>query len=90
MTVPGDRPRPAAHAGAGCETVLSVIGTEAVVTHPTRGQDGPGEVTVEQGGGTEIYIAWSTDPLSRGTPVVIYATRGARTVDVEPLTSAGS
>jgi membrane protein implicated in regulation of membrane protease activity len=67
----------------------SVIGTEAVVTHPTRGADGPGEVTVRQGGGTEVYIAWSEQPLPKGTPVVIYQTRGARTVDVEPLT-AGS
>jgi membrane protein implicated in regulation of membrane protease activity len=66
-----------------------LIGTEAVVTHPTRGADGPGEVTVRQGGGTEVYIAWSENPLPKGTPVVIYQTRGARTVDVEPLT-AGS
>jgi hypothetical protein len=69
---------------------LSVIGAEAVVTFPTRGQDGPGEVTVQQGGGTEVYIAYSADPLPMDTPVVIYEIRGPRTVDVEPLPTAGS
>jgi hypothetical protein len=63
-----------------------VIGTQGVVTLATRGQAGPGEVVVEQGGGTEVYIAWSTEPLPKGTQVVIYGTRGARNVDVEPLT----
>jgi membrane protein implicated in regulation of membrane protease activity len=66
-----------------------VIGMEAVVTHPTRGADGPGEITVAQGGGSEVYIAWSQEPLPKGTPVVIYQTRGARTVDVEPLSTRG-
>jgi membrane protein implicated in regulation of membrane protease activity len=66
-----------------------MIGQQAVVTQATRGPGGPGEVTIAQGGGTEVYIAWSTEPLPKGTPVVIYAIRGARTVDVESLTSGG-
>ncbi len=66
-----------------------MIGTQAVVTLATRGQAGPGEVVVEQGGGTEVYIAWSSDPLPKGTPVVIFGTRGARNVDVEPLSLRG-
>ena len=56
-----------------------------MVTLATRGQAGPGEVVVAQGGGTEVYIAWSTEPLPKGTPVVIYGTRGARNVEVEPV-----
>jgi hypothetical protein len=33
-------------------------------------------------GGTEAYLAWSEQPLSRGTTVLVFATRGERTVDV--------
>ena len=73
-------------ADLGVEALCGVVGAQAVVTFPTRGADGPGEVTVEQGGGTEVYIAWSAEPLAKGTPVVIYAIRGARDVDVEPIT----
>jgi hypothetical protein len=73
--------------GSRYANVPSVIGMQAIVITPTRGKDGAGEVTVEQGGGTEIYLAWSEHPLPKGTPVVIYATRGARNVDVEPLNS---
>jgi hypothetical protein len=65
---------------------ITVVGTEAIVTQATRGAEGPGEITVQQGGGAEVYIAWSEEPLPKGTLVVIYQTRGARTVDVEPLT----
>ncbi len=48
----------------------------------TRGVAGPGEVLISVRGGTEAYIAWSEEPLARNTPVIVFNSRGARTVDV--------
>jgi hypothetical protein len=48
----------------------------------TRGAAGPGEVLVQVRGGTEAYIAWSEQPLARGTEVLVFNARGERTVDV--------
>jgi membrane protein implicated in regulation of membrane protease activity len=59
------------------------IGCVGVVTLATRGSAGPGEVHIRIRGGTETYRAWSEDPLARGTTVLVVASRGARTVDVE-------
>jgi hypothetical protein len=39
-------------------------------------------VLVKMRGGTEAYLAWSEQPLSRGTTVLVFNTRGERTVDV--------
>jgi len=39
-------------------------------------------------GGTETYIAWSTEPLEEGTTVLVVESRGARAVDVVPWTGA--
>ena len=33
-------------------------------------------------GGTEAYLAWSDQPLAKGTAVLVWSSRGARTVDV--------
>jgi hypothetical protein len=33
-------------------------------------------------GGTEAYLAWSEQPLPRGATVLVFNSRGARTVDV--------
>ena len=33
-------------------------------------------------GGTEAYLAWSEEPLPKGTPVLVFNARGQRTVDV--------
>ena len=41
-----------------------------------------GEVMVPVRGGTEAYLAWSEQPLARGKTVLVYATRGGRTLDV--------
>jgi hypothetical protein len=62
------------------------IGARGTLTIATRGGDGPGEVQVDGG---EAFIAYSTEPLPRGTVVVIYDTHGGRRVDVEPLTTGG-
>jgi hypothetical protein len=60
----------------------SAIGCSGTVTVATRGADGPGEVLVKVRGGTEAYLAWSEQPLARGTRVLVFNTRGERTLDV--------
>jgi membrane protein implicated in regulation of membrane protease activity len=61
----------------------SVLGCTGTVTIATHGQDGPGEVEVDDNHG--LHIAWSKVPLPRGTCVLIIGTRGVRTVSVEPF-----
>lgn len=60
----------------------SAIGTVGVITIPTRGQAGPGEVRIRIRGGTENFIAWSQTPLPKGTTVLVTEYRGKRTVEV--------
>jgi hypothetical protein len=60
----------------------SVIGCEGVLTVGTRGAAGPGEVLVKIRGGTETYLAWSEEPLPSGAKVLVFDSRGGRTVDV--------
>jgi hypothetical protein len=60
------------------------IGCLGVLTLATRGASGPGEVLVKVRGGTESFIAWSDDPLPRGSTVLIIDSRGHRAVDVQP------
>ena len=33
-------------------------------------------------GGREAYLAWSEQPLAKGTKVLVFNSRGERTVDV--------
>jgi hypothetical protein len=60
----------------------ALIGCIGVLTVATRGADGPGEVHCPVRGGTESFIAWSPEPLPKGTNVLIIESRGHRTVDV--------
>jgi hypothetical protein len=50
-------------------------------------------VLVKMRGGTEAYLAWSEEPLPRGTTVLVFNSHGERTVDVmewrEPLQDLG-
>jgi hypothetical protein len=59
----------------------------------TRGSAGPGEVLVKMRGGTEAYLAWSEQPLPKGAKVLVWGSRGQRTVDVmewaDPLDDLG-
>ncbi len=64
----------------------AVIGSTGIVTVPTRGNAGPGEVLVKVRGGSETYLAWSNEPLPRGCSVLVVEARGARTVDVVEFT----
>jgi hypothetical protein len=60
----------------------SAVGCTGTVTVATRGAGGPGEVLVKVRGGTEAYLAWSEQPLAKGTRVLVFNTRGGRTLDV--------
>ncbi len=65
---------------------VSAIGCIGVITVATRGVAGPGEVQVKIRGGSEAYIAWSPEPLSKGTTVLVIEERGQRVVDVSAWT----
>ena len=49
----------------------SLIGSIGVVIVATRGKAGPGEVLLKIRGGTEAYLAWSTDPIPKGASVLV-------------------
>jgi hypothetical protein len=62
----------------------SLIGSIGVIIIATRGAKGPGEVLVKIRGGSEAFIAWSPEPIPRGSTVLVINNRGTRTVDVSP------
>ncbi len=66
-------------------TDQSLIGATGVLIVPTRGSGGLGEVELSVRGGTETYLARSEQPLAEGVPVLVVDLRGARTVQVEPV-----
>jgi hypothetical protein len=92
----GGRPRPAlVQSMAGCASTadwrsmrgvgdVSVIGCVGSLIVATRGVAGVGEVLLNVRGTKEAYLAWSEQPLPRGTEVLVIDVRGARTVLVEP------
>jgi hypothetical protein len=59
-----------------------VVGCTGTLLVATRGSDGPGEVLVKVRGGTEAYLAWSEEPLARGSTVLVFNARGDRALDV--------
>jgi len=63
------------------------VGAVGVVVVATRGPDGPGEVLLRIGGGTEAYLAYSEEPLPQGSEVLVFNSRGNRSVDVMQFTS---
>jgi hypothetical protein len=60
----------------------AVIGCVGVLHVGTRGQGGPGEAVVQVRGGSEAFLAWSEEPLAKGTRILVVDSRGERTVDV--------
>ncbi|HEV2375631.1 MAG TPA: hypothetical protein VGS19_26140 [Streptosporangiaceae bacterium] len=60
----------------------SLIGSIGILTVPTRGAQGPGEVVIRIRGGSEAFIAWSAESLPKGASVVVVNDRGTRAVDV--------
>ena len=65
---------------------VSAIGCIGKIIVATRGEAGPGEVLVNIRGGTEAFIAWSREPLSKGTSVLVIDERGSRVVEVSAWT----
>jgi hypothetical protein len=64
------------------EGAPSAVGSTGVLTVGTRGATGPGEVLLKIRGGSETYLAWSDEPLPRGTTVLVVESRGARALTV--------
>ena len=62
-------------------SVVGMVGTLAV---GTRGRAGAGEVVLRVRGGSETYLAWSEQPLPRGTAVLVVEARAARSLEVVP------
>lgn len=62
----------------------SPIGKAGRIVTPTRGADGPGEAEIEIRGGTELFIARSAEPLTKGTPVICVTELGPRSIIVLP------
>ena len=60
----------------------TAVGATGVIIVATRGSEGPGEVLLQIGGGTEAYLAYSEEPLPRGSEVLAFNSRGNRSVDV--------
>ncbi len=58
------------------------VGASGTIIVATRGEAGPGEVLLHLAGGTEAYLAYSETPLPAGTEVLVYDSRGNRSVDV--------
>jgi membrane protein implicated in regulation of membrane protease activity len=69
---------------------VSVIGCVGSLIVATRGAEGAGEVLLTVQGSKEAYLAWSEQPLPRGTDVLVIDVRGARTVVVEPWPGSSS
>jgi membrane protein implicated in regulation of membrane protease activity len=63
---------------------VSLIGSVGSVIVATRGIAGAGEVLLQVRGSKEAYLAWSDQPLPKGTEVLVIDVRGSRTVQVEP------
>jgi hypothetical protein len=87
MTVPIPLAAPCYNVGVTPDE--SAVGCTGRVIVATRGAEGPGEVLIKLRGGTEAYLAWSEQPLARGTEVLVYNTRGDRALDVMEFSSEG-
>ena len=60
------------------------VGSVGRLVVATRGDRGAGEVMLTVRGSKEAFLAWSDEPLPKGTKVLVIEVRGARTVVVEP------
>jgi membrane protein implicated in regulation of membrane protease activity len=67
----------------------SLVGCVGSLIVATRGAAGTGEVLLTVRGSKEAYLAWSDEPLPRGTEVLVVDVRGPRTVVVQPWAGLG-
>ena len=65
-----------------------VTGRSGVVTVRIRGGERPGEISVAIRGGTETFIAYAEAEIARNETVLVYRSRGGRSVDVTPYPEA--
>jgi hypothetical protein len=68
---------------------LSAVGTVGVLTIATRGGQGAGEVLLSLRGGSESLLAWSDEPLPKGTDVLVVDVIASRTVRVVRADAGG-
>jgi hypothetical protein len=68
---------------------LSSVGSVGVLTVATRGGQGAGEVLISLRGGSESLLAWSDEPLPKGTDVLVVDVIASRTVRVVRADAAG-
>lgn len=66
-----------------------VTGKSGTVTTRIRGGDLPGEVKVAIRGGTETFIAYADHEIPRNENVLVYRSRGDRSVDVVEFAETG-
>lgn len=62
-----------------------IVGTVGLVTTKVGGGQRAGEVQIPLRGGTEAFIAYASDPIERGTQVLVVGRRPGRVVDVIPF-----
>lgn len=62
----------------------SPVGLQGTMVTASRGEEGPGEVEFLIRGGSELFIARSTQPIARGAFVLCVQSLGPRTVFVTP------
>lgn len=67
----------------------AAIGCVGRLLVATRGGRGAGEVLVTVRGSKETFLAWSDEPLPKGSKVLVVEVRGPRTVVVEPWSELG-
>lgn len=67
----------------------SPVGLQGVMVTASRGEEGPGEVEIQIRGGSEVFIARSAQPISRGVSVLCVQSLGPRTVFVAPWDEPG-
>ncbi len=60
------------------------MGALGTVVRPVRGGRLPGEIQVVLAGEPTLLLAYSDEPIERGTRVQVMRSRGSRQVDVEP------
>jgi membrane protein implicated in regulation of membrane protease activity len=62
----------------------AVVGRTGTVVVPIRGAHGDADLTGPVRGGTETFLAYALQEIAEDAIVLVIASRGARSVDVQP------